>query len=50
MSPSHSTLAGVFGAWLAIAVHASASANVITDWDEKAVAVVMPAGTVGVSQ
>jgi hypothetical protein len=28
----------------------SASANVITDWDEKAVAVVMPGGTVGVSQ
>ena len=28
----------------------SASANVITDWDEKAVAVVMPAGPVGVSQ
>lgn len=50
MSPSHSTLAGVFGAWLAIAVHASASANVITDWDEKAVAAVMPAGTVVVPQ
>jgi hypothetical protein len=28
----------------------AASANVITDWDEKAVAVVMPGGPVGVSQ
>jgi hypothetical protein len=32
------------GAWLAIGVPVSASANVITDWDEKAVAVVMPPG------
>ena len=40
----------IFGAWLAIGVPVSASANVITDWDEKAVAVVMPAGPVAVSQ
>ena len=50
MPPSHSTSAIMFGAWLAIGVPVSASANVITDWDEKAVAVVMPAGTAGVSQ
>jgi hypothetical protein len=38
------------GAWLAIGVAVSASANVITDRDEKAVAVVMPPRSVGVSQ
>src|SRR5262245_59154850 len=38
------------GAWFAIGVPASANANVITDWDEKAVAVVMPAGAPVVSQ
>jgi hypothetical protein len=50
MPLSHSASAILFGAWLAIGVPMSASANVITDWDEKAVAVVMPAGPVGVSQ
>jgi len=50
MPISHSVSAIMIGAWLAIGVPISASANVITDWDEKAVAVVMPAGTVGVSQ
>ena len=50
MPLSHSTSAMMFGAWLAIGVPVSANANVITDWDEKAVAVVMPAGTAGVSQ
>ncbi|MCP1865905.1 hypothetical protein [Bradyrhizobium japonicum] len=50
MPTSHSTSATIFGAWLAIGVPVSASANVITDWDEKAVAVIMPAGAVGVSQ
>ena len=48
MPLSHSTSAMMFGAWLAIGVPVSANANVITDWDEKAVAVVMPAGTAGV--
>ena len=47
---SHCASAIIFGAWLAIGVPVSASANVITDWDEKAVAVVLPAGPVGVSQ
>jgi hypothetical protein len=47
---SHSASAIMIGAWLAFGVPMSASANVITDWDEKAVAVVMPAGSVGVSQ
>jgi hypothetical protein len=49
MPLSHSASAIVIGSWLAIGVPVSASANVITDWDEKAVAVVMPAGSVGVS-
>src|SRR5437763_16626448 len=46
----YSASAIIFEVWLAIGVPVSASANVITDWDEKAVAVVMPAGSVGVSQ
>ena len=50
MPISYAASAIIFGAWLAIGVPVSASANVITDWDEKAVAVVMPAGPVGVSQ
>jgi hypothetical protein len=50
MPLSQSTSAILFGAWLALGVPASASANVITDWDEKAVGVVMPAGSAGVSQ
>jgi hypothetical protein len=47
---SHSISAIIVGAWLAIGAPMSASANVITDWDEKAAAIVMPAGHVGVSQ
>jgi hypothetical protein len=50
MPLSHSASAIIFGAWLAIGIPMSASANVITDWDEKAVAVVMPGGPVAVSQ
>src|ERR1700674_2426469 len=50
MPISHSASAIIIGAWLAIGVPVSAKANVITDWDEKAVAVVMPAGPLGVSQ
>src|ERR1700687_3643299 len=50
MPISHSASAIIIGAWLAIGVPMSASANVITDWDEKSVAVVMPAGPVAVSQ
>ena len=37
----------MIGAWVAIG--APASANVITDWDEKAVAVVFPTGPAGVT-
>src|SRR5262245_30881197 len=37
-----SILAAVIGAWAAVCVPAAASANVITDWDEKAVAIVTP--------
>jgi hypothetical protein len=47
---THSASTFVIGAWLAFSGPMSASANVITDWDEKAVAIVMPAGAVGVSQ
>jgi len=50
MPLSHSTSTILIGAWLAIGVPVSASANVITDWDEKAVAVVMPAGAIAGSQ
>ena len=39
---SRSVSAIIIGAWLAVGVPASATANVITDWDEKAVAVVTP--------
>jgi PAP2 superfamily len=50
MRMPHSASTFVIGAWLAFGIPVSAGANVITDWDEKAVAVVMPAGAVGVSQ
>jgi hypothetical protein len=40
----------LFAAWLAVGAPTSASANVITDWDEKAIAVVFPTGPVAVSQ
>ena len=47
---SHCASAVIFAAWLAVGAPTSASANVITDWDEKAIAVVFPTGPVGVSQ
>ena len=34
--------AAILGTWVAVAAHAPASANVITDWDEKAVAFLQP--------
>jgi len=37
MRMTHSASTFVIGAWLAFGVPMSASANVITDWDEKAV-------------
>ena len=37
-----SVAAAAIGAWMAIGLPAAARANVITDWDEKAVAVVAP--------
>src|SRR5260370_3216595 len=46
----HSASAIIIGAWLAVGAPMSASANVITDWDEKAVAIVLPPGPVAVSQ
>ena len=39
---SRSIPAALIGASLAVAIPAPARANVITDWDEKAVAVVTP--------
>ena len=39
---SRSIPAAVIGAWVAVGAPAPARANVITDWDEKAVAVVTP--------
>jgi hypothetical protein len=50
MPLSHSTSTILFGAWLAVGVPVSASANVITDWDEKGVAALTPAGAVGGTQ
>src|SRR6478609_515726 len=47
---SHCASGVIFAAWLAVSAPASASANVITDWDEKAIAVVSPTGPVAVSQ
>ena len=40
----------IFAAWLAVGAPTLANANVITDWDEKAIAVVFPTGPVAVSQ
>jgi hypothetical protein len=39
---SRSVPAAMIGAWVAVGVPAAACANVITDWDEQAVAVVTP--------
>src|SRR3954451_381714 len=47
---SRSVPAAMIASWIAVAIPASASANVITDWDEKAVAVVSPVVPVGVTQ
>jgi PAP2 superfamily len=49
MSPtlSRSVSIASLGAWMALGVVASASANVITDWDEKALVVVAPLASLG---
>ena len=44
---SRSVSAAIFGAWVAIGVPAPAFANVITDWDEKALVVVTPMASLG---
>jgi hypothetical protein len=44
---SHSFPTAMIGAWLAFGVPAAASANVITDWDEKAMAAVAPLAGLG---
>ena len=47
---SHSIPAAMIASWIAIGGPAPARANVITDWDEKAIAVVSPIVPVGVTQ
>ena len=44
---SHSASAIMIGAWLAFGAPMSATANVITDWDDKATVVVMPMAALG---
>jgi hypothetical protein len=44
---SRAVLAAIIGAWVAVGVPASACANVITDWDEKALVVVTPMASLG---
>src|SRR5438105_10059705 len=46
---SRSVPAAMIGAWIAVGATAPSRANVITDWDEKAVAIVMPTGLAGVT-
>jgi hypothetical protein len=48
-SASRSVLAATIASCLAIAANTSARANVITDWDEKAVAAVAPLASFGSS-
>ena len=43
---SRSVWAAMIGAWLTVGVAAPACANVITDWDEKAIAAVAPLASV----
>src|SRR5215467_2875276 len=47
---SRSIPVAMIGAWVAVSAPVSALANVITDCDEKAVAVVLPPGPIGVAQ
>ena len=47
---SRSVPAAMIASWIAVGVPASACANVITDWDKKAVAVVSPIVPAGVTQ
>jgi hypothetical protein len=44
---SRSVLAAIIGAWVSVGVPASVCANVITDWDEKALVVVTPMASLG---
>jgi hypothetical protein len=46
---SHSVTPAMIGAWLAVGLPAAAYANVITDWDERAVAAVTPMASGGAS-
>jgi hypothetical protein len=44
---SHSVLVGMIGGWVAVGAHAPAYANVITDWDEKAIIAVTAMSNLG---
>lgn len=44
---SHSVLAGMIGGWVAVGANAPAYANVITDWDEKAIIAVTAMSNLG---
>ena len=44
---SRSVSAAIFGVWVAVGVPVPAFANVITDWDEKALVVVTPMASLG---
>jgi hypothetical protein len=47
---SRSVPVAMIGAWVMVASPAAAVADVITDWDEKAVAIVLPPGPIAVAQ
>ena len=47
---SRSVPAAMIASWIAVGLPTPACANVITDWDEKAVAVVSPIVAAGVTQ
>jgi hypothetical protein len=46
-TPSRSVLAATIGAWVVVGAPTSAFANVITDWDDKAIVAVTPLSSLG---
>src|SRR5712675_2060219 len=46
-TPSRSVLAATIGAWVVVGAPTSAFANVITDWDDKAIVAVTPLASLG---
>src|SRR5262245_50543594 len=47
---SRSVPVAIIGIWAVIGASGATAANVITDWDEKAVSIVLPPGPVAVAQ